>query len=111
MEKAQITHPLREENTYWIRTKIALKFWWRHFFTIPTGFLFIASLPLMGAVTIAMGIFLIWAIAFDNGKSIKQTGKYPERVSNFEDIPMTRKYYWNSDIAGTPAYLNKLSQQ
>ncbi len=109
MEKDQNTSPEIQENIIWKRTKIALRFWWRHFFTLPVSIPFLMCLITLNENAISWGFFLIVAMCVDAGKFQKNNTYSAPRFEEYKTLQ--QMYPGNSLLAGTPAYVSRIGEK
>ncbi|MBW8308891.1 MAG: hypothetical protein K0M45_04555 [Candidatus Paracaedibacteraceae bacterium] len=108
MEKDLNTSPHLEEYILWKRTKIVLRFWKRHFFTLLLSTPFLMCLVTLNENAISWGFFLIVAMCVDAGKS--QKGNI--RSTSSEDYrTLQQQQPWNDSLVGTPAYISRIGER
>jgi hypothetical protein len=114
MKKDQNTSPEIQENIIWKRTKIVLKFWWRHFLVIPIiPILLIAifkmDITAIFASLLAMGFFNVFDNLKCNYKKMTTDNTYTR--PKFEEYKTLQQMYpGNSLLAGTPAYISRIGE-
>ncbi|MBW8308050.1 MAG: hypothetical protein K0M45_00150 [Candidatus Paracaedibacteraceae bacterium] len=107
MENEHNTSPQTEEHIIWQRTKIVLRFWWRHFFTLLLSIPFLVCLVTLNENAISWGFFLIVAMCVDAGKFQKNNIHSP----SFDDYrTLQQQQPMNHLLVGTPTYLMHLGE-
>ncbi|AIK95654.1 hypothetical protein [Candidatus Odyssella acanthamoebae] len=114
MEKDQNTLLPSEENIYWTYTKIALKFWWRHFFVIPIIPILLLAFVRLDLTAVLASIFAIMFFAIFDDLKCNYKKRNPIDINSclrFENVSLQERDYWNATLGGTPAYANNVSLQ